>query len=339
MPEEACRFREGGAGPARDGIIRASMQVVTGAFGYIGRYVARALLARGETVRTITTHTDKPNPFGPAVEAFPYSFDDPAALTESLRGATTLYNAYWVRFDHGDSSFEKAVRNTSTLFRCAREAGVSRIVQVSVTRCSLDSPLPYYRGKARQEEALRSSGVPFTIVRPTLVFGREDLLVNNIAWLLRTFPVFPLFGSGSYRVQPVFAGDLAELAVEAALGEPGRTFDAVGPETFTFEELVRLLASAVGSRARIVRVPPALGIAAGRLVGLFLRDVVLTRDELRGLMDEKLTSEEAPNAPTRFTEWLRAHRAEVGTAYTSELARHFRWRDGGKREREAARLG
>lgn len=314
------------------------MHVVTGAFGYIGRYIARRLLERGESVRTVTTHVDKPNPFGPAVEAFPYSFDDPAALVRSLRGARTLFNTYWVRFDHGDSSFEKAVRNTETLFRCAREAGVSRIVQVSVTRCSLDSPLPYYRGKARQEEALRASGVPFSIVRPTLVFGREDVLVNNVAWLLRTFPVFPVFWSGASRVQPVFVEDLATLAVDEACAAPGRTFDAVGPETFTFEDLVRRLARAVGSRALFLRVPPALGLAAGRLVGLFLGDVVLTRDELKGLMDERLTSDDPPNAPTLFTDWLEAHRDEVGAGFTSEMSRHFRWRDGGAKERKAARL-
>ena len=315
------------------------MHVVTGTFGYIGRYLARELLSRGERVRTITTHVDKPNPFGPAVEAFPYSFEDPAALTESLRGARALYNTYWVRFDHGDSSFERAVRNTEVLFRCAREAGVGRIVQVSVTRCTVDATLPYYAGKARQEEALRASGVPWTIVRPTLVFGREDVLVNNIAWLLRTFPLFPLFGTGSYRVQPVFVGDLAALSADAAAGEPGRTFDAIGPETFTFEELVRLVAAAVGSRARLARVPPAAGIAAGRLVGLFLRDVVLTPDELRGLMEERLTSDQPPNGPTRFTEWLAEHAAEVGTSYTSELSRHFRWKEGGARVRRRARLG
>ena len=315
------------------------MHVVTGAFGYIGRYLARRLLERGESVRTITTHVDKPNPFGPAVEAFPYSFDDPAALTRILRGATTLFNTYWVRFDHAGSSFEKAVRNTETLFRSAREAGVTRIVQVSVTRCSLDSPLPYYRGKARQEEALRASGVPFSIVRPTLVFGREDVLVNNIAWLLRTFPVFPVFGSGSYRVQPVFVEDLARIAVDAARDEPGQVVDAIGPETFTFEELLRLVASAVRPGARFVHVPPRLGVAAGKLVGLFLGDVVLTRDELRGLMDEMLTSTQAPNGTTRFSGWLAAHRDEVGDSYTSEMARHFRWRAGEARTRQGARLG
>ncbi len=303
------------------------MNVVTGAFGYIGRYIARHLLDRGESVRTITTHTGKPNPFGPTVAAFPYAFDRPRELAESLRGASTLYNTYWVRFDHGTSSFDQAVRNTETLFSAAREAGVKRIVQISVTNASPLSRLPYYRGKARQEEALAACGVPFSIVRPTLVFGKEDILVNNIAWLIRTFPLFPIFGSGSYRVQPVFVEDLAAIAVDAASGPPGLVRDAIGPETFTFEELVRLIASQVRPRTRFLHVPPALGIAAGRLVGLALGDVVLTRDELRGLMDEMLTSREAPNGPTRFSDWLAEHRDDVGAAYSSELARHFRWRE------------
>jgi NADH dehydrogenase len=206
----------------------ASMHLVTGAFGYIGRHLARPLLERGERVRTITTHADRPNPFGAAVEAFPYSFDDPEALTRTLRGADVLYDTYWVRFDYGSSSFDRAVRNTETLFRCAREAGVGRIVQVSVTRCSLDSPLPYYRGKARQEEALHASGVPFAIVRPALVYGREDVLVNNIAWLVRAFPVFPLFGSGSYRGRPVNVDDLAAILAGAARGPAGLTIAADG---------------------------------------------------------------------------------------------------------------
>lgn len=180
------------------------MNVVTGAFGYIGRYIARRLLESGEAVRTITTHSDKPNPFGPAVEAFPYNFDQPDELVASLRGATALYNTYWIRFEHGGMTFQQAVRNTHTLFECARQAGVKRIIHISVTKASLESRLPYYRGKALQEQALMDSGVSYAIVRPTLVFGREDILVNNIAWLIRRFPLFPIFGCGQYKLQPVY---------------------------------------------------------------------------------------------------------------------------------------
>lgn len=300
------------------------MNVVTGAFGYIGRYIARRLLESGEAVRTITTHSDKPNPFGPAVEAFPYNFDQPDELVASLRGATALYNTYWIRFEHGGMTFQQAVRNTHTLFECARQAGVKRIIHISVTKASLESRLPYYRGKALQEQALMDSGVSYAIVRPTLVFGREDILVNNIAWLIRRFPLFPIFGSGQYKLQPVYVGDVAAVAVECARNPTSEVLDAISPDTFTFEEFVRAISARIKPSVKLVRMPPAIGIALGRAIGLAVRDVLLTREELRGLMDGLLTSEQAPNGPTRFTDWLDLHRDEIGLAYSSELRRHFR---------------
>ena len=301
------------------------MDVVTGAFGYIGRYIARHLLESGRAVRTITTHPAKPNPFGAAVEALPYNFDRPDDLVASLRGASTLYNTYWIRFERGQATYAQTVRNTATLFQCARRAGVQRIVHVSVTHASLDSTLPYYRGKALQEQALIEAGVPYAIVRPTLVFGKEDILVNNIAWLIRTYPVFPIFGSGAYRVQPVYVGDLAAIAVACAGGASAAVVDAIGPESFSFNQFVRLIAARIRPGARLVHVPPAIGIALGQLAGIVVRDVILTKAELRGLMDGLLTSAQAPNGTTRFTEWLEAHQSELGVAYSSELDRHFRW--------------
>lgn len=303
------------------------MNVVTGAFGYIGKYITRHLLERGGQVRTITTHPDKPNPFGDAVKAFPYNFDKPDQLIASLRGASTLYNTYWIRFDYGGATFEQAVQNTATLFECAKEAGVGRIVHVSVTQASAKSDLPYYRGKALQEQALIDCGVPYSIIRPTLVFGMEDILVNNIAWLIRKFPVFPIFGSGHYKVQPVFVEDLARVAVASAQ-EPGNlTLDAIGPETFTFEELVRRIATRIKPDVRLVHISPSLGILLGRLIGLGLGDVILTRDELKGLMDELLTSCQVPNGATRFSDWLESHGDELGSSYSSEIQRHFKWRN------------
>ncbi len=302
------------------------MNVVTGAFGYIGRYIAGHLLESGEAVKTITTHLDKPNPLGATVEALPYNFDRPDELAASLRGATTLYNTYWVRFEYGGATFQQAVRNTATLFECAKRAGVERIVHISVTNASIESRLPYYRGKALQEQALIDSGVPYAIVRPTLVFGKEDILVNNIAWLIRKFPVFPIFGSGEYKLQPVYVGDLAALAVACARDSRSTVLDAIGPETFTFEQFVKLLAVKIKPGVKLVHMPPAIGIALGHAIGLIVRDVPLTKDELRGLMDGMLTSGQAPNGSTRFTEWLEAHKDEIGSSYSSELGRHFRWR-------------
>lgn len=301
------------------------MDVVTGAFGYIGKYIAKALLERGRTVRTITTHPNKLNPFGPAVKPFSYNFDDEEILTQTLNGADTLYNTYWIRFPFDGQTYESALKNTKTLFRCAKQASVKRIVHIGVTRASLDSDLPYYRGKAVQESMLRESGVPFSIVRPTLVFGTEDILVNNITWLIRSSPVFPIFGSGRYRIQPVFVGDLAEIAIRQSTATAGTTVDAIGPETFTFHELVVLLAEKIERSPKIVRVSPSLGVCCGRILGIFLRDVLLTRNELKGLMEEMLTSEQAPNGATKFSDWLEKNKSTVGRAYSSEIARHFRW--------------
>lgn len=301
------------------------MDVVTGAFGYIGRYIARRLLESGREVRTVTTHPDKPNPFGAAVQAFPFDFNDPARLTGHLEDAETLFNTYWIRFPYGGQTFASAVRNTRTLFECAKKAGVKRVVHIGVTNASVNSGLPYYRGKAQQEEALIASSLPHSIVRPTLVFGKEDILVNNIAWCLRTFPLFPIFGPGCYRVQPVFVEDLAAIAVEQASASGNVTIDAIGPDSFTFEEMVRLMAKEMGRKPRFVHLPPSAGLLAGRVISLAKRDVLLTKDELAGLMEEYLTSRQAPNGRTRFGDWLRANSRTVGRRYTSELARHFRW--------------
>lgn len=302
------------------------MNVVTGAFGYIGKYIARHLLDSGEAVRTITTHTDKPNPFGDIVEVFPYSFDDPDKLTATLRGASTLYNTYWIRFEYGGTTFQRAVLDTITLFECAKKAGVGRVVHISVTNASLESRLPYYRGKALQERALIDSGVSYAIVRPTLVFGKEDILVNNIAWLIRKFPVFPIFGDGGYKLQPVYVGDVAAIAVACARDQESVVLDVIGPEAFTFEEFVRLVSAKIKPGANLVHMAPSIGIGLGQVIGLAVRDVILTKDELRGLMEGMLTSGQAPNGSTRFSEWLELHKDEIGSAYSSELRRHFRSR-------------
>ena len=302
------------------------MNVVTGAFGYIGKYIARHLLDSGEAVRTITTHTDKPNPFGDIVEVFPYSFDDPDKLTATLRGASTLYNTYWIRFEYGGTTFQRAVLDTITLFECAKKAGVGRIVHISVTNASLESRLPYYRGKALQEQALIDSGVSYAILRPTLVFGKEDILVNNIAWLIRKFPVFPIFGDGGYKLQPVYVGDVAAIAVACARDQESVVLDVIGPEAFTFEEFVRLVSAKIKPGASLVHMAPSIGIGLGQVIGLAVRDVILTKDELRGLMEGMLTSGQAPNGSTRFSEWLELHKDEIGSAYSSELRRHFRSR-------------
>ena len=302
----------------------ADLSAVTGAFGYTGRAIARKLLAAGHEVRTLTGHPGRENPFGDRVRAYPLDFGDADALVENLKGASTLYNTYWIRFPRGTVTFDTAVENTKTLIDAAKRAGVQRIVHISITNPSTGSPLGYFRGKALVEEAIIESGLAYRILRPTLIFGAEDILINNIAWFLRRLPVFAVPGDGRYPVQPVHVDDVAEAAVEAA-GQAGNTVqDCVGPETYTYEELVRLIAGKTGSRAKVVHLPPALTLFFSRLAGYLVRDVVLTRAEIDGLMAGLLVSSGPPKGRISLSRWLDENGGTLGRRYASEMGRHYR---------------
>jgi len=296
------------------------IHVVTGAFGYSGRYIARRLLARGVRVRTLT-NSPRRGDRAVDVDVYPLDFERETALDEALRDARTLYNTYWVRFDHRSFDHETAVRHTLRLFKSAKRCGVERIVHVSITNPSLDSDLPYFRGKAELEEALKGNGVSYAILRPTVLFGLEDILINNIAWMLRRCPVFGVFGDGSYRLQPMFVDDLAQLAVEQGAGKEDCVIDAVGPETFTYRELVTRIGHLIGCPRPIISVPPQVGYALGWIVGKLMRDVVITREEIRGLMEGRLCTDSPPAGLTKLTDWVAAHADRLGVAYASELAR------------------
>ena len=298
--------------------------VVTGAFSYTGSAAAKSLLARGYSVRTLTNRRAAVNDPGAALEVHPLQFSDPDALVDAMRGARVFVNTYWVRYPYVGVSFDDAVANTEVLFRAAQKAGVERIVHVSVSNPSLDSPLAYYRGKAMVEEVVRGLGVPYAIVRPTLVVGSNDILVNNIAWFLRRFPLFAMPGPGAYRLQPVTLDDLGEILADAAASTEDMTIDAAGPEVMTFEELVRAVASAVGRRPRIVHPPPSLSLQLLRVVGWVVGEVILSREELDGLISERLVSNEPPRGPESVLGWLSRHGHELGRSYASEFSRHVR---------------
>jgi len=294
---------------------------VTGAFGYSGQYIARRLLERGERVVTLTNSTDRENLFNGRIPATPFNFDNPDKLAESLRGVSVLYNTYWVRFNHKQFKHADAVQNTLTLFEAAQKAGVERVVHVSITNPALDSPLEYFQGKAVLEQALIESGLSYAILRPTVLFGKEDILINNIAWMLRKFPVFGVFGDGQYRLQPIYVDDLARIAVEQGQSRENVILNAIGPETFTYRELAETLGEIIGQKRPIVSIPPILGYWAGKVMGWLVNDVIITREEIEGLMADLLYVDTPPTGQTRLTEWARTHADSLGRHYTSELAR------------------
>ncbi len=299
------------------------LDVVTGAFSYSGASISRDLLARGHSVRTLTGHPDRA-PAGTPIEARPLDFADRAGLVRSLEGAHTLYNTYWVRFRHGQLTHDVAVRNNRTLFEAAVAAGVQRIVHVSIMHPSLTSADSYFRGKAEVEQALEQTGISHAIARPSVLFGGNGVLINNIAWLLRRLPVFGMGGGGRYKLRPIHVDDLARLLVSLGERTDNVTVDAGGPQSLAFREIVTTIKEAIGSHVLIVSVPGALIPVMASGLNLALRDTLLTADEYRAMAAGLADSDEPATGTTVLTDWIREQGSDLGRHYLNELDLHFR---------------
>ena len=295
---------------------------VTGAFSYSGKYITNRLLARGEEVITLTGHPNRPDPFSGKVKAYPLDFNE-ASMTRSLQSVDVLVNTYWVRFDKGENTQPRAVENTRKLVNAAKAASVKRIVHISITDPSINSPLPYFWGKAANEKTVIESGMCYAILRPTVLVGDEDILINNIAFLLRRFPFFALPGDGSYKLQPVYVDDLAELVVEGVYSKENYVIDAVGPDIFTFKQMIELIGEKIGAKRPLIPVPPRLALLATQFLSLFAHDVILTPEEVDGLIAGLLVSKEPPRGKTHLADWLEANKHKVGANYASELKKHY----------------
>jgi NADH dehydrogenase len=300
-----------------------NLHAVTGAFGYSGKYIAQRLLVKGHQVITLTNSIDRAQPFQDQVKPYPFNFENPDELTHTLQDVSVLYNTYWVRFNHKMFKHADAVQNTLILFEAAKAAMVERIVHISITNPSEDSSLEYFSGKAKLEQALTDSGISYAILRPTVLFGKEDILINNIAWGLRHLPVFGVFGDGEYRLQPIYVDDLAELALKQGAERESVIIDAIGPETFTYKGLVKTIAETINKSRLIISVPPSLGYLAGWILGKYVGDVLITREEIEGLMADLLYVDSPPAGKTRLTDWIAEHADTLGKRYTSELARRI----------------
>ena len=298
------------------------LHVVTGAFGYTGRWIAHQLLDEGKRVRTLTNAVGRDDPFDGQVEVHPLDFQNREALVESLRGADVLYNTYWVRYNHHSKQFdhEIATDNCRLIFEAAKEAGVRRVVFFSVAHPEQAPKWSYFRGKVITEKTLRDCGISHAIVRPTVLFGGgRNVLVNNIAWMLRYIPVFGLFGWGNYSIQPIHVRDVARIAIELGARDDDITRDVAGPETFIYKDFIKLIARSMGVRRLLVPMPAIVAWLAGRAMGLFLRDMIITRAEIRGLMQGLVASEEEPLGEISFSEWVAEKGPELGRHYHNDL--------------------
>ena len=300
------------------------LDAVTGAFGFTGRALAERLLTDGHDLVTLSRRSGEGDPLRDQLRVEPFDTDRPDRLVASLAGVDTLFNTFWIRFPRGTMTYERAVAQSAALVAAARDAGVRRIVHLSVVNAAPDGPTPYVRAKAALEAIVRSSGLEWVIVRPTLTYGPGDILINNLAWALRRLPVYGLPGLGRYTVQPVHVDDVARICAEAASMDAGQTIDAAGPEILRYRDLVSMVRDAIGSRSIVVPMPPALVLAAARLLGPVVRDVVLTRDAVRELTSSFLTSLQPARGTTPISDWLPANAASLGRAWASELDRNYR---------------
>jgi NADH dehydrogenase len=300
------------------------LDVVTGAFSYSGAAIARELLRRGHRVRTLTGHPERA-PAGTPIETLPLDFGAEAKLAAAMTGADTLYNTYWIRFAHGQVTHDAAVANSRSLFAAAVQAGVQRIVHISITNPSLTSPDSYFRGKAEVEQALADCDVQYAIARPAVLFGGDGVLINNIAWLLRRLPVFAIGGRGDYRLRPIHVDDLAKLCADLGESrEQAQTIDAVGPQSLTFRQMVAEIRDAVGSRCLLVPVPGRVVPALAAALNLVLRDTLLTGAEYVSMAANLADTAGPATGSTVLTEWVHEHGDDLGRRYANELDRHFR---------------
>lgn len=296
---------------------------VTGAFGYSGKYISRILLDKNIKVQTLTNSYQRSNPFGDKIKAYPFHFDDIDKLTKNLENTKVLINTYWVRFDHKSFNHNSAVDNTKILFEAAKRAGVERIIHTSITNPDIASPLPYFSGKGILEKALMDSGVSYCILRPAVLFGNEDVLINNIAWILRNFPIFGVFGNGEYRLQPIFVEDFAELAVQKSESRENEIINAIGPESYTYRELAKMIGKAIGKNKPIVQIPDWMGLLVAKIIGMIKNDVTLTRNEIEGLKADLLYVNSPSPAKTKLSEWVLLNKNSLGKKYSSEMARRL----------------
>lgn len=304
------------------------INLVTGAFSYSGKYIADELLKYDHKIKTLTGHPDEESINFDKIDIFPYNFENYSELVTSLTGVTTFINTYWIRFPQKDITWDDVVSNSKILFDACKEAGVKKIIHLSVTNPSLNSPYPYFKGKAEVEDYLTSLDISYTIIRPALTFEDGDILLNNIAWLLRRSPLFGIFGDGKFMIQPISQLDLSKVVVSHIYdGKDTREIiDAIGPETHEFQDIIKMLNSATNSKTLILKFPGVLywiPYLFSKIVGFFMKDTLLTRNEIGALKDNLLLTNSLPVADTSFKDWVSKNGDKLGSEYAHEINRHY----------------
>ncbi len=291
---------------------------VLGGTGFLGSRVVRNLLDAGHRVRVAARHPER-SAFADVEGAEPLRADlgEPDSLRAAVTGADGVVNATSLYLEAGDVTFRAIhVEGAARQARIARDAGVARFVQVSGIGADPDAADPYIAARGAGEVAVRDAFPGATIVRPSAIFGPHDALLGAILATLRRLPVYPLFGRGDTRLQPVHVGDVAAAIARLVDSDASaELYELGGPKVYTYRELVSAVARAAELRARPVPVPfpiwQALARIAERLPG-----APLTRSQIALVRSDNLASDTMPgladlDLPARdIAEFVRSGRAE-----------------------------
>lgn len=301
--------------------MEANKVVVTGAFGYSGKYIADRLIKKGYQVVTLTNSPFRNQQKSEKILIHPYDFEHPKNMELAFNGVKVLFNTYWIRMESSNITFTQVVQNTKKLIEVACNAGVTQIIHISVSNPSLQSRSKYYRSKAEVEEIIKSSGLQYTILRPAFLFGNEDILINNIAWMLRKLPAYPIFGNGTYKVRPIHVEDLADLAVEQINQNGNKIINAGGQVTYQYRDFITAIENAICINRPLIPVPIGIGYYGSVLLGLMLKDVITTREELDALVSGNLNVDGPAIGNINLNEWLKENSSTLGKHYRSERKR------------------
>ncbi len=289
--------------------------LVTGGSGFVGREIVRQLLAAGHTPRVLARGTHRR---GAGVEMVRGSVLEPETLTAAVAGCDTVIHLVGIISEIGPQTYEQVhIEGTRNMLAAATAGGVSRWIQMSALGTRPDAVARYHRSKWAAEEAVRASGLAWTIFRPSLIYGPGDGFVNLFAQISRWSPVLPVMGSGQSLLQPVAVEDVAHCFV-AALSQPssaGRTYDLCGRERLSFNAVLDEILAATGRRRLKLHVPMALARFQAALLEWVLPTLLrqappLNRDQLLMLAEDNV-ADPRPAAydfgfePVKFREGIR----------------------------------
>ena len=274
--------------------------VITGGTGFVGRHLVRGALDRGHSVRILTRHAGGARDLAAeGVELAAADVSDRASLTRAFAGASAVIHLVGIIQERGPNTFEAVhARGTENVVTAARIAGIQRLVHMSALGARAGATGAYHRTKWAGEEAVRGSGLDWTIHRPSVVYGPGDGFVSRLLDILRWSPLAPLPGDGGSRLQPVWIGDVAACFLQS-LERPvtrGRTYELGGPRVWTLEALMDELMRASGRRRPKVRVPLALARAGAAVLERLLPNPPVTREQLAMLGEPNVCDTSAMRA-------------------------------------------